>query len=67
MADAFPSFTVANNPAGTQINNGLFLCAVFHTLLYVTVQRILATLVMTRTTRLHGKTKDAGVITDQPC
>ena len=35
MANAFASFTLANNPAGTQINNGLFLCAVFHALLYV--------------------------------
>ena len=35
MANELASFTLANNPAGSQINNELFLCAVFHTLLYV--------------------------------
>ena len=35
MANEPASFTLANNPAGSQINNELFLCAVFHTLLYV--------------------------------
>ena len=31
MANELASFTLANNPAGIQINNGLFLCVVFHT------------------------------------
>ena len=31
MANELASFTLANNPAGTQINIELLLCAVFHT------------------------------------